>query len=177
MDNADILKTEEETLKLLRKWSIENKKIRLHMKAQEKAEKEMFDILFKLPGSIDEVLNQSAMIFLKEIVEKHNFSQLIADSKKALELYKVDRDFIENVEQRVKSFELEITRLARVCDVTEYDRIEDLDHIEESLEFKRESCFRESVPVESLLIVLMYSSRILAKRLSSLVVWLSYKNP
>ncbi|MFZ2969639.1 MAG: hypothetical protein WA063_00675 [Minisyncoccia bacterium] len=174
MDNADILKTEEETLKLLRKWSIENKKIRLHMEAQEKAEKKMFDILFKLPGSIDEVLNQSAMIFLKEIVEKHNFSQLIADSKKALELYKADRDFIENVEQRVKSFELEITRLARVCYVTEYDRIED---IEESLELKRESCFRESVPVESLLIVLMYSSRILAKRLSSLVVWLSYKNP
>lgn len=177
MDNADILKTEEETLKLLRTWSVENKEIRLHVEAQKKAEKGMFDILFKLPDSMNEILNQSEMIFLKEIVEEHNFSQLIADSKKALELDKVGRDFIENVERRVKSFELEVTRLARVCDVNEYDRIEDLDHIEGSLEFKRESCFRESVPVGSLLIVLMYSSRILAKRLSSLAVWLSYKNP
>jgi len=178
MNNADILKTEEDTLELLRKWSMENKEIRAHIEAQKKIEKQMFDMLFGLAGSMNKVLDQSEMIFLKETIEKHNFLQLISDSKKALELA-VSRDFIEDVEQRVKAFEQEVTRLARFYDVTEYENIEDLDNITEKLRScrNRKGCLGESFSPGSMLTVLMYSCRILSKRLSSLAVWLSYKNP
>ena len=120
---------------------------------------------------MSEFLSKKEYIFLKEIIEQNQFIELIADRKKALESTK--RDFIENIDDRVRSFEYDITKLAQLYEVHDYRHMNELENIEEKLKLERE--YKD--PIKAVISILMWGSRVLRDRLSSRAVWLSYKKP
>ena len=173
MKTEQILKLKEKTLKDLYKLSIKQKEINKLRNELRNIEKDMFQTLFDLANSINEIIKKKEMLSLKEIIEKHNFLQLITDSKNALE--STDRDFIESVERRVRSFDWDVMKLSQLYGGHDYRTIEELENIEEKLKLEYE--YEIENPLPALLIVLIWNSRVLHNSLSSRAVWLSYKKP
>jgi hypothetical protein len=172
-DIVPILELEEQTLKDLYILSIKQKEIEKLRNEVEVIEKDMFDILVKISYYIDEIIERKGMLLLKEIIEKHKFLQLIEDSKKALE--SIDRDFIESVENRVRLFNSDLEKLSQLVGFYDYRTIEELEDIEEKLKLQHEHGLGD--PLSTILIILIWNSRVLHNNLSSRAVWLSYKNP
>lgn len=173
METEQILKLEEKTLKDLYELSIKQVEVAKLKREIRTIENDMFTILASLADSMSEILKMKEMRNLREIIEQHQFVELIADSKKALE--SVNRDFIENMESRVRIFENDITKLSQLYNVHDYRRIEELENIEEKLKLEHEYGFKD--PIYALLSLLMWNSRVLRNCLSSRAVWLSYKKP
>lgn len=172
-DILPILKLEEQTLKDLYILSIKQKEAEEIKNELREIKKDMFDILTKLPYYINEIIEKKDMPALKEIVERHKFSQLVEDGKKALE--SIDRDFVESVERRMRLFDSDLTKLSQLYGINEYRTIKELEDIEEKL--KLEYDYRVNNPLSSLLVILIWNSRVLHNNLSSRAAWLSYKKP
>ena len=173
MQTEQILELEEQTLKdlyVLSVKQVEIKKLRNELRI---IENDMFGILTEMTRSINELIKNKGMGMIKEIIERHKFLQLIEDSKKALE--SIDRDFIENVENRVRLFDSDLTKLSSLCGMSDYRKIEELENIEEKL--KLEHDYKIKDPIAAILTILIWNSRILKNSLSSRAVWLSYKKP
>ncbi len=173
MQTEQILKLEEQTLKdlyVLSVKQIEIKKLRDELRI---IENDMFGILTKMAYSINELIDNKGMGMLKEIIERHKFLQLVEDSKKALE--SIDRDFIENVENRIRLFDSDLTNLSSLYDISDYRKIEELENIEEKLKFEHDYKIKD--PISAILTILIWNSRTLRNSLSSRAVWLSYKKP
>ena len=173
LDTATILKLEERTLKDLYVLSIKQKEVEKLHNELIMIEKDMFGILIKLAGSIDEIIENKGMMLLKDIVKKHNFLQLIEDSKEALE--SIDRDFIESVENRVRLFNSDLEKLSQLVGFYDYRTIEELEDIEEKLKFQHSHGTKDILSIMS--VILIWNSRVLSNSLSSRAVWLSYKKP
>jgi len=173
LDTATLLKLEEQTLKNLYILSVKTIEVRKLHNELRMIEKDMFDILVKLSGSMDEIIKNKGMMLLKEIVEKHKFLLLIEDSKKAFE--STDRDFIESVENRVRSFNYDLEKLSQLVGFYDYRTIEELEDIEEKLKLQHSYGTEDILSV--MLVILIWNSRVLRDSLSSRAVWLSYKRP
>ncbi len=173
MNIEQILKLEEKTLKDLYELSIKQTEVNKLKREISVIEKDMFEILSDIADSMNEILKRKEMLILKGIIEQHQFLELIASSKKALE--STNRDFIENMESRVRSFEQDVMKLSYIYDVHDYREISELENIEEKLKLEYEYGIKNPLP--ALLIVLIWNSRVLRDSLSSRAVWLSYKKP
>lgn len=168
-----ILQMEEQTLKDLYVLSIKQKEVENLRNELRVIEKDMFDILIEISHSIDKIIERKGVLLLKEIIYRHKFSQLIEDSKKAME--STDRDFIESVENRVRLFDSDLTRLSSLIGFYEYRTIEELENIEEKLKLQHSHDTKDILSI--LLVILIWNSRVLHNTLSSRAVWLSYKKP
>jgi hypothetical protein len=174
LDAETISKLEEQTLKDLYILSVKKIEVRKLYNELRMIEKDMFDILVKMAGSIDEIVKDKGMIMLKEIIEKHKFLLLIEDSKKAFE--SIDRDFIENVENRARSLDSDLTKLSYLYNFPDYRTISDLENLEEKYKFEYDYNITKN-PLSAMLIILIWNTRVLRDSLSSRAVWLSYKKP